>query len=268
MLQILAVIAAFGLGFPFLSPGQAETETTIRNFSKEAVHYSIRPHRSENRAEQKILQMDAVHSYPGTSSYDVTFPQGEKRITYRIDAGKPYIFRYDERGWLELYAGSHGISDAVDLAPYVVTPMDIVDRMLDMAGVTGDDVVYDIGCGDGRIVIRAAEKYGARGVGIDIVPERIQESRRNARLAGVENSVEFRLEDASKSDISEATVVTMYLVPESMAFLRPILEKQLAPGALVVSHGYYIPGWEGRLIAFDQIEVEFEAYHLIYVYKR
>ena len=252
--------------FPF--DGQSETETSIRNFSRETIQYSIRPHRSENKPEVKTLEVGAVHRYPGNFDIDITFRQGEKRITYRIDTGRPYIFRYDERGQLELFIGSHGRSDAVDLAPYVVTPMDIVDRMLEMAGVDREDVVYDIGCGDGRIVIMAAEKYGARGVGIDIVPERIRQSLQNARQAGVESLVEFRLEDATKSDLTEATVVTMYLVPESTAFLRPLLEKQLKPGTRVVSHGYPVPGWEDRLLAFDQIEVEFEAFHLIYVYRR
>jgi SAM-dependent methyltransferase len=263
-----ALMAVFGTVRSFPFDGQSETDTSIRNFSTETIKYYIRPHRSENISEEKTLEVGAVHRYPGNVAFDITFRQGEKRITYRIDSGRPYIFRYDERGLLELFIGSHGRSDAVDLAPYVVTPMDIVDRMLEMAGVDREDLVYDIGCGDGRIVIMAAEKYGARGVGIDIVPQRIQESKKNARLAGVESLVEFRLEDATKSDLTEATVVTMYLVPESTAFLRPILEAQLKPGTRVVSHGYPIPGWENKLLAFDQVEVEFEAFHLIYVYRR
>lgn len=263
-----AVLAGMGPFLFFLRAGQPETETTIRNFSRETISYSIRPHRSQKTAEEKTLGRQAVHRYPGQAAFDITFRQGDRRITYRIDPGKPYIFRYDERGQLDLFLGSHGRSDAVDLAPFVVTPMEIVDRMLAMAGVKKGDVIYDIGCGDGRIVVRAAEKYGVRGVGIDVVPQRILESQENARLAGVENLAEFRLEDASKSDITKATVVTMYLVPESMAFLRPQLEKQLKPGTRVVSHGYEIPGWQDKLIAFDKIEVEFEAYHLIYVYMR
>jgi 2-polyprenyl-3-methyl-5-hydroxy-6-metoxy-1,4-benzoquinol methylase len=267
-LVLAAFIAVSGTARSSSLPRQSETETTIRNFSRQTIRYSIRPHRSDNKSEEKTLEVGAVDRYPGNVAFDVTFRQGEKRITYRIDSGRNYIFRYDEVGMLELFIGSHGRSDAVDLAPYVVTPIDIVDRMLEMAGVDREDVVYDIGCGDGRIVIMAAEKYGARGVGIDIVPERIQESKKNARLAGVESLVEFRLEDATKSDLKEATVVTMYLVPESTAFLRPLLEKQLEPGTRIVSHGYPIPGWENKLLAFDQVEVEFEAFHLIYVYRR
>jgi SAM-dependent methyltransferase len=122
------------------------------------------------------------------------------------------------------------------LAPYVPSPSDVVDRMLVLAQVTKDDVVYDLGCGDGRIPIAAAKKYGARGVGVDIDPARIAESRANAKAAGVEHLVEFRLEDAMTVDVSPATVVTLYLLSGSNAKLRPILTRQLRPGARIVSH--------------------------------
>lgn len=124
------------------------------------------------------------------------------------------------------------------LAPYVPTPPDVVDRMLGLAQVTRSDVVYDLGCGDGRIPIAAAKKYGARGVGLDIDPRRIEESRANARIAGVEHLVEFRVEDVMKADVSPATVVTLYLLSSSNAKLRPVLQKQLRPGARVVSHAF------------------------------
>lgn len=130
------------------------------------------------------------------------------------------------------------------LAPYVPTPQDVVDRMLALAAVTRTDVVYDLGCGDGRIPITAARKYGARGVGVDIDPRRIEESRQNARAAGVEGWVEFRLEDAMTVDVSPATVVTLYLLSSSNLKLRPILTRQLRPGARIVSHAFSMgPGW-------------------------
>ena len=124
------------------------------------------------------------------------------------------------------------------LAPYVPTPEDVVDHMLALAEVKSTDVVYDLGCGDGRIPIAAARKYGARGVGIDIVPARIEESRANARAAGVERLVEFRLADVLAADVSPATVVTLYLLSSSNAKLRPILTRQLKPGARIVSHAF------------------------------
>ncbi|MPZ16985.1 MAG: methyltransferase domain-containing protein [Luteitalea sp.] len=128
------------------------------------------------------------------------------------------------------------------LAPYAPTPHDVVDRMLELAGVGKSDVVYDLGSGDGRLVIRAAKQYGARGVGIDIDPKRIAESRANAREAGVESRVEFRLENALTTDISGATVVTLYLLSSSNLKLRPKLQQELGPGARVVSHNFSMGG--------------------------
>ena len=128
-------------------------------------------------------------------------------------------------------------------APYVPTPSDVVDRMLALASVTSRDVVYDLGCGDGRIIIAAAQKLGARGVGVDIDPVRIAEAQRHAARAQVEHLVTFRLEDALDTDVSEATVVTLYLLsayllPAHNVALRPILTRQLRPGARIVSHNY------------------------------
>ena len=130
------------------------------------------------------------------------------------------------------------------LAPYVPTPQDVVLQMLELAGVTRDDVVYDLGCGDGRIVITAALTYGARGVGIDFDPERIAEARANARLQGVEDRVRFIQQDAMTADVSEATVVTLYLLSSSNVKLRPNLTRQLAPGARIVSHAFRMGDWE------------------------
>jgi len=129
------------------------------------------------------------------------------------------------------------------LAPYVPTPQDVVDRMLALAQVTKDDVVYDLGCGDGRIVITAARQFGARGVGVDIDPQRISESEANAKAAGVEGLVSFKLQDAMAVDVSPATVVTLYLLSASNLKLRPILTKQLRPGARIVSHAFTMGDW-------------------------
>ena len=130
------------------------------------------------------------------------------------------------------------------LAPFVPTPQEVVERMLAMAEVTSKDVVYDLGCGDGRIVITAAKKYGARGVGVDIDPERIRESEANAKNAGVEKLVSFKLQDAMTVDVSLASVVTLYLLSESNRKLRPILTKQLKPGSRIVSHAFSMGEWE------------------------
>lgn len=133
---------------------------------------------------------------------------------------------------------------AVINAPYVTTPQDVIDRMLALAGVGKNDTVYDLGCGDGRIVITAATRYGARGVGIDIDPRRIREAVENARRAGVSHLVEFREQDLFDADLRGATVVTVYLLPDQQAALRPMLQRELRPGTRVVSHSYSIPGWK------------------------
>ncbi|HYF17400.1 MAG TPA: methyltransferase domain-containing protein [Ramlibacter sp.] len=122
--------------------------------------------------------------------------------------------------------------------PYVPTPQEVVDRMLELAAVKPTDTVYDLGCGDGRIVITAAQKYKARGTGIDLNPERIEEAKANAKTAGVQDRVQFRVADLFETDVSQATVVTLYLLPAVNRRLRPQLWKQLQPGTRIVSHAF------------------------------
>jgi SAM-dependent methyltransferase len=129
------------------------------------------------------------------------------------------------------------------LAPFVATPQEVVDRMLQLAAVTKADVVYDLGSGDGRLVITAAKRYGARGVGIDIDPALIAQSRASARKEGVESLVEFRQQDALTVDVSPASVVTLYLLSGSTLKLRPTLQKQLKPGSRIVSHQFSMGDW-------------------------
>jgi cyclopropane fatty-acyl-phospholipid synthase-like methyltransferase len=127
--------------------------------------------------------------------------------------------------------------------PFVPTPLEVIDRMLEIAQVQPGDVIYDLGSGDGRIIIRAAQKYGARGVGIEIDPDLVRKAREEARRQKVEHLVEFRTQDALAVDVSPATVVTLYMLPEFNAKLRPIFDRQLKPGARVVSHDFEIQGW-------------------------
>ena len=127
--------------------------------------------------------------------------------------------------------------------PFVRSTPEVIDRMLEMARVHRNDVVYDIGSGDGAIVIRAAKKYGVRAVGIEIDQELVAKARQNAIREKVEHLVEFRAEDAFTVDVSSATVVTLYMLPEFNAKLRPILDRQLRPGSRVVSHDYPVEGW-------------------------
>ena len=149
---------------------------------------------------------------------------------------------------------THLSQDNPSLAPFVPSPYDVVQRMLTLAEVTRDDVVYDIGCGDGRIVITAAQRFGARGVGIDIDPQRIAEANANAERAGVQHLVKFIQQDAMTVDVSEATVVTLYLLSSSNRKLRPLLTSQLAPGSRIVSHAFSMGDWEPDVL--DRYEDE------------
>jgi uncharacterized protein (TIGR03000 family) len=129
---------------------------------------------------------------------------------------------------------------------YVPTPPEVVDAMLKLGKVGKDDVVYDLGCGDGRIPVTAVSKFEAkRGVGIDLDPQRIKESKENAKKAGVEGKVEFRQADVLKlTDLGDASVVTLYLGDDINKLLRPLLEKSLKPGSRIVSHRFTIGDWK------------------------
>jgi len=129
------------------------------------------------------------------------------------------------------------------LAPYAATPEEIVEEMLRLAEVRDDDVVYDLGSGDGRIVITAARRFGARGVGFEIDSKLVRLSRENARRAGVAHLVEFHAQDVLTVDLSPATVVTLYLFREANLLLRPRIQTQLRPGSRVVSHDFDMGDW-------------------------
>ena len=153
-------------------------------------------------------------------------------------------------------AEAPGLFDQTSIAPegreparqvpdvvYVPTPQEVVDVMLEMADVGPDDVLYDLGSGDGRIPITAASRWGTRGVGIDIDPDRIREANAGARKAGVTDKVEFIEGDMFDADLSDATVVTLYLLPRLNLRLRPTL-LALEPGTRIVTHNYHMGDWE------------------------
>ena len=127
---------------------------------------------------------------------------------------------------------------------FQTTPQKVVEEMLEMAKVTKDDTVYDLGCGDGRFVITAAKKYGVRGVGIDIDPQRVQESQKNAIEAGVTDRVRFIEDDLFTTHINEATVITLYLLQELNLKLRPKLLRELKPGSRILSYVYSMGDWK------------------------
>jgi len=143
-------------------------------------------------------------------------------------------------------SGSDGGDNALPRepdVPYVTTPPAVAAKMLDLARVTQDDVVYDLGSGDGRIVIMAAQRFGARGVGVEIDPDLVWEAHENAQVAGVADRVQFLLQDLFETDLRDATVVTLYLMESVNLQLRPKLWRELRPGTRVVSHDFTMGDW-------------------------
>jgi tRNA G37 N-methylase Trm5 len=135
---------------------------------------------------------------------------------------------------------------------YVPTPEAVVEAMLQVANVGKDDIVYDLGCGDGRIPVTAAKKYGARGIGIDIDPQRIAEANENVKKNDVGDRVKIIQGDLFQQDLSQATVVTLYLLPSLNVKLMPTLMKELKPGTRVVSHAFDMGDWKPE----KEIDVE------------
>ncbi|MFO7904813.1 MAG: SAM-dependent methyltransferase [Planctomycetota bacterium] len=163
-----------------------------------------------------------------------------------------------------LAAANTTTSDKTPDCVYVPTPHDVVEKMLEMADIQKDDVVYDLGCGDGRIVVQAAKKRGCKGVGFEIVPELVEKARENIRKNDVEHLVEIKTKDLYKTDISKATVLPIYLLPKMLKKLKPKLAK-LKRGTRIVSHDYRIEG----VIPDKEVEMvskETGAEHILILY--
>jgi cyclopropane fatty-acyl-phospholipid synthase-like methyltransferase len=158
-----------------------------------------------------------------------------------------------------------------DEIPFVPTPIEVVERMLEMAEVKQGDVVYDLGSGDGRIVIRAAKKYGVRAVGIEMDSWLVAAARAKAKEEGVDDLVEFRIEDALKTDLSRATVVTLYMLPWFNEMMRSKFQTQLKPGSRIVAHDYDIEGWlPYKTEVFPVVEKRAEGFmhkHVLYLWR-
>ncbi len=149
------------------------------------------------------------------------------------------------------------------LAPYVASPARVIDRMLDLANIRPGETVFDLGCGDGRILIAAVEKYKAKAVGIEISPKLAAEARTHIKKAGLTGSAQVIQGDLLQADLSGADVVTIYLTTSLNSELRPRLEKFLKPGARVVSHDYAVPGWKPT----QTVQADGRQKHLIYLYE-
>ena len=162
-------------------------------------------------------------------------------------------------------------SDYREEIPFVPTPIEVVDRMLELADVNKDDTIYDLGSGDGRIVIRAAQKYGIRAVGIEMDPLLLAKARQDVKTARIAHLVQFREEDALKADISAATVVTLYMLPWFNEKMKPSFEKYLKPGARIVAHDFGIEGWEPeKTVKLPEPELKnggYKHYHTLLLWR-
>lgn len=148
--------------------------------------------------------------------------------------------------------------------PYVPTPQDVVDKMLELAKVTSDDVVYDLGSGDGRIVITAAQKYGAHAVGVEINPDLYRQSSARIKELGLDDRAHIMCEDMFDVSVHRATVVTLYLLTSFNEKLRPKMERELRPGTRIVCHDFHIPGWDPEKII--EVTTRYGTTHKIYLY--
>ena len=163
-----------------------------------------------------------------------------------------------------LYGQEHTKHYANSLAPYVMSPQSIVDRMLEMADPKPSETVYDLGSGDGRVLITAVQRYRAKAVGVEISDDLVRRTSDRIRDLGLQNEIRIIHGDLRKIDLSSADVVTMYLATDVNEMLRPNLEKSLKPGSRVVSHQFPVPGWKPKLVDRDLPQAR---NHVIYLYE-
>jgi precorrin-6B methylase 2 len=149
------------------------------------------------------------------------------------------------------------------LAPFVSTPQSVVEKMLEMAKLKPGETLYDLGCGDGRVLVAAAQKYRAKAVGVEISSPRVKEAAMNIKRAGVETLASVVHADLMEVDLSPANVVVLYLLRDSNDVVRPKLEKNLRPGTRVISHDYEIRGWKPTLVEHSEAN---KRDHSIYIY--
>ncbi|MDD8026926.1 MAG: methyltransferase domain-containing protein [Acidobacteriota bacterium] len=268
MAAVALAVTTFGQDNKPPALGVGAHEITIRNITDKPFAYNLRAYGSDDKPQAYRLNPGALNRHPAAGILVVGYLKYGRDITYSLYPGRAYSFRIGTGNQVDIWIGAHGREDAVDLAPFVPTPPEVVAKMLEMAKVGKDSVVYDLGCGDGRIVVAAARTYGAHGVGIDIEPVRIRESKANAEAAKVEGLVKFKTSDVMKVDLSPATVVTMYLLSESNALLRPKLERELRPGTPVVAHNYMIAGWEKKEVQSAVVRDGEGVEHSLFLYKR
>jgi len=244
--------AAVGSAEPAVDPPEmaepAETPEPVET-PEEPAEFAEEPAASSDTLDDPFAADDGLFTeMPDTEMPDTEMPDVEN------DEASPFDVPD------ELFAELDDLSDDPERegarrpdVHFVPTPQEVVDRMLELAEVTEDDVVYDLGCGDGRIVVTAAKRYGCRALGVDIDPERVEESLKNVRDNNVEHLVEIKEGDIFEMDLTPATVITLYLLPNLNVKLIPQLE-QLEPGTRIVSHAFDMRGVKPDVV--ETVETE------------
>jgi uncharacterized protein (TIGR03000 family) len=269
MLGVTLVVALVALTGPVRTPSQTqdkapapdEEPASLRVYVSPAARVFVDDKPTKQTGPDRVFETPPLkRGKTFTYTLKAIWKEDGRKITRmavaQVQAGKEVVVDLRERS-------KDGSSSQIIFVP---TPEPVVDKMLDLAKVTKDDLVYDLGCGDGRIVVAAASKYGAHGVGIDIDRVRIKEAKAKVEKAGVEKLVEIRHGDALKvPDLSRATVVLMYMLPEFMEKLEPSLIKELKPGTRIVAHDYPLPRWKADL-TFSMPGVDRLFPHTLYVW--
>jgi len=240
---------------------------TLQNTMDRPFSFLYKPLSEDVEPKKGTLGPGVKARFSGSRHMEITlFPESAPQI-YWLFPGEFYIVKDLAEDGVRIYKMVHGDSSAVNLAPHVPTPDTVIDRVLDLIDVHSKSVIYDLGCGDGCVLIRAAEKFGAKGVGVDIDANLIKKARKNASTAGVSSKLKFLHQDIFKTDLSKATLVYLYLLPDSLKLLRPYLEKNLKRETTVVCFHFSFPGWEKRLVAKHEIKEDFNIPKLIYIYR-
>jgi SAM-dependent methyltransferase len=241
---------------------------TLTNTTAHRFCFLYQPINEGGSPDKGVLAAGDKVEFEGNMHIELTIDHERGGLIYWLFPGERYVVKSIGQGGFRIFKMIRDDPTALDLAPHVATPESVIDSVLELIGVRQDSLVYDLGCGNGGILIRAAQKYGARCVGIDIDAGLIRQARKNAQAAAVSSLVRFHNQDIFDTDISRATIVYLYLYPDSLRLLRPFLEKQLKRGTTVVSFDFAFPGWESKLTSRHKIPGESLISKIVHVYRR
>jgi SAM-dependent methyltransferase len=241
--------------------------STLENALDREISFFHKPVSEDIKRRKQTLSPGETTTFSMSDYIEIKLPAEDSGLIYWLVPGEHYVIKSLGKKEIGLFKLIEGGSSIINLAPFVPTPASAIGASLKLAGVDSDSVIYDLGCGDGSVIIQAAKDFGARGVGVEIDVGLIEIARKKAEAEGVSAQVTFINNDIFETDISAATIVYLYLFPQSMKLLRPYLEANLKKGTTVASFGFAFPGWENRLVARHEITGDFTIPKYIYIYR-